>query len=539
MSRPPWNEVIYEPRGTTEDGPTEAPSLLISLHFLVDALKRRRLLVALMALCGTALAVLYLVLSPTAYEARTALLLVNDPQQDPARTAATDLSLINSRVVAERTIENLGLDTTVEDFNKSIAVTPDSASLVVLTLTASSHAEAVRRLSSFCTEYLDFRGAQITAQPDALMNGMSERVSALQKQADKLTKRINSLRLVSDTETTQLNELVGERAQLIGQINTLEGQISEIQLRNQSIIAGSRVVDPAAPQPSSTQLHGGLTLLSGLIGGTAIGVGFVLVSAIMSTTLRRRDEVAIAVRAPVLLSVGSLSRLPDRLASLRPLRRMAQNRERDLARLVNTLELSLPSSWRGQRLTVACIDNAKDVAHGLVRTALDLQGQGRTVHLLDLTEGAHLAREVRRTAIGGAGLTLWLPQTVPSFAQDPADLFPVGADVENQRYELRQSDIALVIVDVDPAVPPDHISAFSDRVVLAVTAGHSSAERLRGASDLLSRTGVDVYGAVLLRTRGSDESHGLVRGTAAQQTEQPALSDPGHDTWAKEETGQP
>ena len=507
MSRPAWDEVVYGSDTAAEDQPDSSPSLLVSLHFLLAALRRRRLTLVVSALLGTMLATLFLVLVPAGHQARATMLLVNDSQVDPARAAATDLGLLGSRVVADQTIRTLGLDLTAEDFIPTLSVDPESSNLVVLNLTADSEAEAVRRLSAFTSEYLAFRGKQVTAQPDALAAGMNERIAALKQQADELSRSIAALR--GDATAARLNELVGQRAQLNGQINSLEQQISEARVRSESIVRSSRVVDPAAPEPSSAARRAGLVLVSGLISGVAAGVGLVFATAVTSSALRRRDEIAIALRVGVLLSVRDISRTPRWMRSVPVLRRLGERRARDLERFTHAVQTSLPSSWRGQRLTIACVDNAHQVAPGVVATGLELQRQGRAVHLLDLTAGAHLAAALGKAHAGDSSPALWVPQTVPSFAQDPADLFPVGADAENRRYSLRQSDIALVMVDLDPAVPLDHIGAFSDRVVVVVTSGRSSAERLRGASDMLLRAAIDVHGVIVLGSPTTDESTGL------------------------------
>ena len=48
--------------------------------------------------------------------------------------------------------------------------------------------------------------------------------------------------------------------------------------------------------------------IAGLIGGLGLGVGIVVVGAVLTDRLRRRDEIAIAVGAPVELSIGRYRR---------------------------------------------------------------------------------------------------------------------------------------------------------------------------------------------------------------------------------------
>ena len=77
------------------------------------------------------------------------------------------------------------------------------------------------------------------------------------------------------------------------------------------MVEGSEVLDAAAPLPHSGRLK--LAILyaaTGLVAGLALGLGIVIVMALVSDRLRRRDDVAHALGAPVNLSVGSVPRRP-------------------------------------------------------------------------------------------------------------------------------------------------------------------------------------------------------------------------------------
>jgi hypothetical protein len=49
-----------------------------------------------------------------------------------------------------------------------------------------------------------------------------------------------------------------------------------------------------------------LYVVGGLLGGAALGMGCILITALLSRRLHRRDEVAAVLGAPVRLSVGPL-----------------------------------------------------------------------------------------------------------------------------------------------------------------------------------------------------------------------------------------
>ena len=69
---------------------------------------------------------------------------------------------------------------------------------------------------------------------------------------------------------------------------------------------GSVVLDAAAPLPHSRLKKLILDAALGLVVGLVLGVGIVVVRALVSDRLRRRDDVAQALGAPVTLSVGAV-----------------------------------------------------------------------------------------------------------------------------------------------------------------------------------------------------------------------------------------
>ena len=98
-----------------------------------------------------------------------------------------------------------------------------------------------------------------------------------------------------------------------------------------SEVKGSEVLDAAAPIPPHSRLkHLLLYAAIGLIAGLALGLGIVVIRALVSDRLRRRDDVAHALGAPVKLSVGTVRLQP---LAARPTRARGR-RSRDIQRIV-------------------------------------------------------------------------------------------------------------------------------------------------------------------------------------------------------------
>jgi hypothetical protein len=85
-----------------------------------------------------------------------------------------------------------------------------------------------------------------------------------------------------------------------------------------------------------------------------------------------------------------------------------------------------------------------------------------------------------------------------------------------------------VITDLDPAVGLDYLAAWTDEVIVAVTAGRSGAELVRTTGELVRAAGLRLRAAVLLRRARDDVSFAdMSREAGAQEpsaTEAPARS---------------
>ena len=104
------------------------------------------------------------------------------------------------------------------------------------------------------------------------------------------------------------------------------------------------------------------------------------------------------------------------------------------------------------------------------------------------------------------------PDVVPSLSLGPSDL--EAADWDDVALARSRNAVTFVLADLDPTVGVDHLTAWTDDVVVAVTAGRSSVELVRTAGELVRSAGLRLDAAVLLRAARDDVSSG---GTAARQ----------------------
>ena len=506
MIAPRWE--VSESDGGDENFAGRPHPTLVSLHFIRSALRRRRLACVLCAVLGLLASVAFLVMSPASHHARAALVLTHDPQADPSRGMATDVSLLRTRTVANKAIADLGLAMTPDAFLKSVNSLPVSSDLLSLSVTAPSDAEAVRRLTALTSIYLSFRAEQLSIQSNLLVSGMQQHITQLQAELEAISGRIDQLSASRNPDAGKLSDAIERRTYIQGTIETLQQSIEDAKLRNSSVLASSRVIDPPAADTGGTKRRIVMILASGFIGGAALGCGAVLFFAIISDRLRRRSDVAAALEVPVPVSVGRVLALPKRWLWLPHIKAINARRTDERERLAHAIEMELPSPRQSGRLGVLCIDNAEEVSLAVATAATNLAADGHSVAVIDLTKQGSLELGGVSSMMGASHRpTVLRPHGIPVLAASIADLHDVGTE-DKSGLSLDRTDITLVLADLDPSVGADFLSAWTDRVIIAVTAGLSSVGMVTTAADLVRTAGLEFRMATLLHIERTDDSSG-------------------------------
>ena len=525
MSTGPWNPA---PDFDDDQASPERPMpTLVSLHFVRTTLRQRLLVCVLCAALGLLAAGTFMLVFPPPHEAKAALVLTHDPEVDPSRAMATNVSLLNTRTIATLTTTHLGLTVTPDDFLKSVKVEPLSSELLTLTLAAPTDAEAIRRLDALTSIYLEFRAKQLSLQSEILVAGMQERIEKLESDVADLSRRVEQLSAAGSSSASKLSDTVAQRAYIQSRIETLQQAVEDATLRNSAVVSSSRVLDPPAAEPGLAKRTIALGLASGLIGGAALGCGTVLFLAITSDRLRRRSDVAGALRVAVPVSVGRIAALRKGWLWLPPLRALDRRHAEDRQRLAHAIETELQLPQRRGRLAVAGIDNVDEVGFAVAAAAAGLAAGGSSITIIDLTE--HPSRGLRAapsTPGSSHAPTVLRPRGLPALARGADDLLAIGHWDEGEDTPSPQlTDVTLVLADLDPAVGADHLTAWTDRVIVVVTAGRSSAEKVRTVGDQIRTAGLDLRFAVLMHTERTDDS----LGTANVERPAPIQLRDGHD----------
>ena len=505
----PWHGA---PDVDDDQASLERPSpILVSLHFIRTALQRRLLVCVLCSALGLLGAGMFMIAFPPPHAAKASLVLTYDPQVESTRAMATNVSLLKTRTLATRTVTSLGLTLSPEDFLESLTIEPVGSELLLLTLTAPNDAEAVRRLDGLTSVYLEFRAEQLSLQSKVVVDGLQERIEKLRGDVEDLSDQIEALSAAGSSNTSQLGDLIGQRASILGRIEVLQQSMEDATLRNGAVVASSRVLDPPAREPGRAKRSIALGLASGLIGGTALGCGTVLFLAITSDRLRRRSDVASVLGVVVPISVGRIAPLRKLWLWLPPLVTLDRRRADERQRLAHAIEEELLLPQRSSRLAVASVDNADDASFALATAASSLAARGWSITIIDLTEhGAHGLRATPATSGSSEMPTVLRPRGLPALASGADDLLAIGHWDDGETTPSPElTNVTLVLADLDPAVGADHLTAWTDRVIVVVTAGRSSVERVRTIGDQVRAAGLELRFAALLRTERTDDSSGM------------------------------
>jgi capsular polysaccharide biosynthesis protein len=509
---------------------------LTTLPYIGRAIRRRARMWCGAGLIGLVLGLAVFSVHPPAHKASVSLLITDGTNQNPMDAIFTEIALVQSRAVATPVVQSLGLHESVTKFLSSYTVSQVTDRVIGITASAPSPSEAVRRASAIATEFLTYQANLLRAQQQRVLSSMDAQIAGLNRQIATLDGQItadepatgrSAARRASATQRAAVAQLDAERTRDLNAIAGLQQALSSYevsnQLTNDQIISGSRILGAAAPSATSKLKSRPGYAIAGLAAGLAVGVGIVVVGALVSDRLRRRDDVARALGAPVELSVGRV-----RAGLLR--RGLAAARGEDLQRIVAHLRSLLPAGSGGApALAVVPVDDARPAALAVVSLALSCAQQGMRVLVADLSEGGQAARLLRA---GGPGV-----QSVRAAGQQltvvvPRELFPAGPLARaggspeagpagrDLMAAYGAADLLLTLATVDPAVGADHLGTWATDTVVTVTAGQSSATRIHAAAELIRLAGTRLVAAVLLDADKNDDSIGIwPAATTAESTD--------------------
>jgi capsular polysaccharide biosynthesis protein len=515
----------YEDSADVDDRPASDPTRgLVSLGFLGAALRRGTRLWCGLAVVGFLVGGAYYVASPPAQKADVSILLVDEPGVNPADEIQTDLALAESAPVAAGVIHQLGLSQTPASFSGTYLVSAVTDQILEITVSAPTSAEAVQRASAVATQFLKFRTAYEQTQLQQTEAQLNQQVAQAQQHLNSITTQIKQ-------ESSQPSAT--QQAQRLAASNTLASvqqyatqTLASTRTTTSQVVNGTQVLNRAVAIKQSRVKGVVIDAAGGLIAGLAVGMAIIVIGAITSDRLRRRDDIAYAFGAPVGLSIGPLRErrwMPD-------LGGRSAIRQRQMERVVEYLRNSVPgSSSRPTALGVVAVDDVPTAARAVVALAVSsAKEHNMRVVLADLSANAQAAHSL---GVDSPGVSTVTPDGTRIMVVVPAvdDVAPIGplqgpsspqAKQGNREADeslgavCARADLVLSLITLDPALGGDHLATWATDVVAMVTAGRSTEVRIHTVGDMIRIAQARLSSVIVIDADKSDESLGATSATS-------------------------
>jgi len=509
----------YDDYTELDERPAESVTGLTSLGFIRAALRRRRWLWGTMAVAGVVIGAGVAVAFHPVYQASTTLLLtpMSVSDEEPGSPITNEQAIAQSQTVAGLALSKLGLHERVRSFAASYTVAAPTDRVLVITVTAPSSSDAVSRAEVLATEFLRYRANLVATQQTLVFSVQDQQINQDKRNLASIAAQISQLsdQPTSSLQQARLSSLAKQKTQATTTLTALEQAVAfdqaSTKVADDAVVQDSYVLDPASPLTPHSRLKRLLEYAGiGLVGGLALGLGIVVVTALLSDRLRRRDDVAHALGAPVKLSVRSV-----RLGRAHGL---AAAQSIEVRRIVAYLGSAVrPGRYGPATLAVVPVDDVRVPALCLVSLAVSHARQGSRVVVADLCDGGPAARllgvadpGVQSVNVPGTQLVVAVPEPDDVVPAGPLhDASGWGRAAEPLAAACGSADLVLALAALDPSLGGDHLAGWARGAVAVVTAGRSSAARIRAVSEMIRLAGVQLISGVLIGADKTDESLGV------------------------------
>lgn len=508
-----------------EHQPYNVTGSFASLGYIWAAIKRSWRFWLMWAVIGIVAGLGIYVKYPVSYVATVSILVKNNPGQDPISAMQTQVQLAESESVAANTVKALGLPQPVSSFRAAYTVTSTTGQIITITLHAPTADGAVQRANALAAQYLEFRANMLLSQQAQDVAAYAQQIPDAKQHIASLQQQISQLQGQSGQQA-QVTKLQGQLQTATDQLPTIEstvtGLATEEKSTTSSMIDGTQVLDAATVGHHSKIKDIIEYALSGLVGGLAIGIGIVVVRELTSERLRRRDDIAAALGAPIRLSVGAVRkrRLPIGGTS-------GADRDRALGRIAAYLRTTaLRQAAEPATLAVVAVDNAREIAPAIVALTERCAREGFKVVVADLVKGAPVARRlgadgkgVQAVRVGGGSVVVITPED--AYQVPPGPLRSAGVNgpgllaeplaeplAEAVESVAKKARILVTVAELDPAIGAEHLSTWASQAVAVFTAGRTRATRAYAVGEMLRLSGIRAVSGVITGADKTDESLG-------------------------------
>ena len=510
---------VYDDFAADENRPGDFVPGLVNLGFIKAAIRRSVLFVSLLAAVGLIGGIGVYVKYPHSYQATASVFLTISPYEDTLTAVANNQAMAATSPVATIALKKLGLKESVSNFLSSYTISSSTARVLAVTGSGPSAEQAQLRAGAVGNAFLTFRADELQSQQDLVVQSLNQQITQARQRVSSIDGQLSQLSGQS-ASPAQLDKVRAERTAAANALSNLQQAAATNQtttLPGLTAALKNSMVLSVIPVPLAKKKILVTYAAIGLVAGLVVGLSIVIIGSLISDRLRRRDDVAYALDAPVKLSVRTLG--PH--SRLTPWRGRGAKRNHDLRRVVAHLHTAVPRRTQGaQGLAIVAVDNAPVVARAVTELATSYAGSGTQVVTADLSSGAHLAHLARVKGPGthevsrnGVTFTMAVPERDDLAPAGPLPPFNSPPGRAQAPDPLVTSDVAadllLTLATLDPAVGGDHLATWASNAVVVVTSGESSAERIHSVGEMIRLAGMRLDSVVLLGADKSDESLGL------------------------------
>ena len=296
----------YDDFAAIEDRPADFATGLVSLGFIKAAIRRGRRLWCTTAILGFLIGCGLYVATPPTYQASTSVLLTYGPYEDISTAAPDQQAMAQSRTVAGLAVRDLRLRESASSFLADYTVAVVSDRVLLITFSAPSSSAAVTGARAVATAFLQFRAKQLLTGQKLVNTALAREISLATHHRETIDAQIGYWKgqPSSPAQQAKLKSLQGELTQASNALTQVQQAAANPQPAAATALAvrGSEVLEPAAPIHHSRLKPLIARVAIGLIVGFVLGLVVVVVRALLSDRLRRREDIAHALGAPVSLA---------------------------------------------------------------------------------------------------------------------------------------------------------------------------------------------------------------------------------------------
>ena len=182
---------------------------LVSLGFIMAALRRSARLLFVLTIVGLVVGVGVYKARPHQFQASATVLLTLSAYENSLSAPADDTAIAETRAVAGLAVQEFGLNQSVSSLLTSYTVVSPTDRVLVVTASAPSADLAVLRANAVASAFLRFRASELQDQQNLVQQALNQQVNLTTQRLDSINAQIS--RLASPAQQAQLGKLQTEQ----------------------------------------------------------------------------------------------------------------------------------------------------------------------------------------------------------------------------------------------------------------------------------------------------------------------------------------